>query len=71
MLYFLLFNLGLIALATPVTTPRLVRVLDWPFLMGVSLLAATRLARGRVGRMSGLVLMLLGLIYAVLHVIVR
>ena len=70
-LYFLLFNLGLIALAAPVTTPRLVRVLDWPFLMGVSLLAATRLARGRVGRMSGLVLMLLGLIYAVLHVIVR
>ncbi len=32
-IYFLLFNLGLIALLTPVSVPPYVRILDWPFLV--------------------------------------
>lgn len=70
-LYFLLFNLGLIALITPVAVPPLTRVFDWPFLIGVSLLAAAFLLRGRVDRLHGLVLVALGLAYAALHIIVR
>jgi cation:H+ antiporter len=67
-LYFLLFNLGLIALITPVTVPDRVRVFDWPFLVLVATLAALFLARGRVGRVEGTVLVGLGIVYAVAHV---
>jgi len=70
-LYFTLFNLGLIALITPVAVPRLTRLLDWPFLVGVSLLAAFFLLRGRVTRLGGLVLVVLGVTYGALHVFAR
>ena len=70
-LYFLLFNLGLITLVTPVAVPRLARLVDWPFLVGASLFAALLLVRGRVGRFSGLMLVALGIAYAAIHVFVR
>src|SRR5207237_6866025 len=52
-IYFLLFNLGLIALLTPVNVPQDVRVLDWPFLLASAGLAALFLWRGKVGRVEG------------------
>jgi cation:H+ antiporter len=67
-LYFLLFNLGLIALLTPVTVPDRVRVLDWPFLVLAATLAALFLTRGRVGRVEGATLVGLGLVYALVHI---
>ncbi|MDQ6846394.1 MAG: hypothetical protein M3019_02235 [Candidatus Dormibacteraeota bacterium] len=70
-LYFLLFNLGLIALLTPVAVPRLTRVLDWPALVIACAVAALFLARGRVGRLEGGVLLGLGLAYVTAHVILR
>ena len=68
-LYFVLFNLGLIALLTPVTVPDRVRLLDWPFLVLAAALAAAFLLRGRVGRLDGALLAGLGVLYAALHVI--
>jgi cation:H+ antiporter len=69
LLYFLLFNLGLIALAAPVQIDPQIRVLDWPFLVGVTWLATLFLARGRVGRFEGAILLLAYAIYAGLHVV--
>jgi cation:H+ antiporter len=68
-LYFLLFNPGLIALLTPVSVPARVRLLDWPFLVIAALLAAAFLWRGRVRRPGGAVLSGLGVLYAGLHVV--
>jgi cation:H+ antiporter len=65
--YFLLFNLGLIALLTPVSVPGYVRLLDWPFLLISSALAATFLWRGRVGRVEGAILVIVGTAFAVLQ----
>jgi cation:H+ antiporter len=56
-LYFVLLNLGLIALAAPVLVPHRVIVLDWPFLVGVSWLAIIFLSRGGVTRTQGVVLL--------------
>lgn len=71
LLWFALFNLGLIALATPVRVPRLSRVLDYPFLVGASWLATALLARGRVGRAGGAMLVALAVAYAVLRGVLR
>lgn len=71
LLWFVLANLGLIALLTPVRVPRLVRVLDWPFLVAAALLCVAVFARGRVGRASGATLVALGVAYAVLRAVVR
>jgi len=71
LLYFLLFNLGLIALLTPVKVDPLVRQLDWPFLIVVTLIAATFLWRGRVGRSAGVLLLVAYAAYIVLHVVLR
>lgn len=57
LLYFVLFNLGLIALLTPVRVDPQVRLIDWPVLMVVTWLAVLFLARGRVGRIEGLLLL--------------
>ncbi len=70
-LWFLLFNLGLIALVTPVTVPAHLRNLDWPVLVAAALLAGAFLLRGRVGRAEGVVLVAVGLLYAALHAMVR
>ena len=67
-LYFTLFNLGLITLLTPVAVPPSVRTLDWPVLAGVSLLVAALLARGRLTRAHGLVLLAIWAGYVAAHV---
>ena len=69
LLYFVLFNLGLIALVTPLVVPPQVRSLEWPFLVGVTWLATAFLARGRVGRPEGVVLILCYVGYVGLHVL--
>src|SRR5207253_11018487 len=56
--YFVLFNLGQIALLTQVDIDPLVRWLDWPALVVVTLLATGFLARGRIGRVEGAILLL-------------
>src|SRR5205807_1626891 len=71
LLYFLLFNLGLVALLTPVKVDPLVRQLDWPFLVVVTFLATVFLWRGRVGRGAGVLLLLAYVAYIILHVIFR
>ena len=71
LLYFVLFNLGLLAVVTPVAVPAQVRTLDWPFLVAVTWLATLFLARGRVGRPEGVVLLLCYIGYVALHVILR
>jgi cation:H+ antiporter len=58
LLYFVLFNLGLIAVAAPVRVPHRVVVLDWPFLVGATWLAIAFLSRGRLTRAQGAVLLL-------------
>lgn len=69
LLYFTLFNLGIIALATPVSIPSLTRTLDWPFLVVASWLGLAFLWRGRVGRVEGSVLLLAYTVYLVLHIV--
>jgi cation:H+ antiporter len=71
LLYFVLFNLGLVALLTPVRVDPLVRQLDWPFLIGVTWLATVFLWRGRVGRAAGLLLLIAYACYIALHVLLR
>jgi cation:H+ antiporter len=66
-LWFVLVNLGLIALLTPVRVPRLTRLLDYPFLVGATWVATVFLARGRVGRTAGAMLVALAVAYAVLR----
>ncbi len=68
LLYFLWFNMGLIALVFPVRADPLVVRLDWPYLIGVTWLATLFFARGQVGRFEGLVLVVLYCMYVVLHV---
>ncbi len=70
-LWFLLFNLGVIVLLTPVVVPDRVRLLDWPALVVVAAVAAAFLWRGRVGRVEGTVLVVLGIVYAALHIVVH
>lgn len=71
LLYFVLFNLGLLAVVTPVAVPAQVRTLDWPYLVAVTWLATLFLARGRVGRPEGLILLASYAGYVALHVILR
>jgi cation:H+ antiporter len=66
-IYFLLFNLGLIALITPVAVPSYVRVLDWPVLLGSSAIGAACLIRGRLGRPEGALLVSIGVTFAILQ----
>ncbi len=69
LLYFVLFNLGLIALATPVQVPGRVVALDWPFLVAVTWLATVFLWRGRVARWQGAVLLVAYAGYVAGHVL--
>jgi cation:H+ antiporter len=71
LLYFLLFNLGLIALITPVQVSPLVRQVDWPSIVVVTWVATVFLWRGRVGRGAGVLLLVLYGGYVVLHVVFR
>ena len=67
-LWFVLFNLGLIALLTPVAVPDRIRSLDWPALVVAAALGALLLARGRVGRIEGALLVALGVAFALAHI---
>ncbi len=70
-LYFLLMNLGLIALLTPVRVdPQVIRF-DWPVLLLVTWLVTFLLWRGRVGRPAGVALLVFYAAYVVGQVIVR
>lgn len=69
LLYFVLFNFGLIALITPVKVDPQVRYLDWPFLMVVTWIATFFLWRGQVGRGAGGLLLAAYIIYVVLHIL--
>lgn len=71
LLYFVLFNLGLIALITPVRVNPLVRALDWPVLVLVTWIATAFLWRGRVGRVAGVLLVVAYVIYVTLHVMLQ
>lgn len=70
-LYFVLFNLGLIALAAPVHVSPLTRTLDWPFLVASTWLATLFLWRGGVSRGQGAVLFALYTGYVGAHVLLR
>lgn len=69
MLYFVLFNLGVIALATPVPIEPLVRSFDWPFAVAVTVLATIYLWRGGVNRWQGLTLLAAYVGFGMAHVI--
>lgn len=69
LLYFVLFNLGLITLIAPMRIDSLTRWLDWPFLVACTWLAVAFLARGRVGRVEGTILLVLYAIYVSMHVL--
>lgn len=71
LIYFVLFNFGLITLLAPVHVAPLTRSLDWPFLIGSTWLAMIFLARGRVGRAEGSVLLGVYAAYWVLHLLLR
>jgi len=70
LLYFVLFNLGLIAILTPVSVGWTVRWIDWPFLVGTTSLATAFLWNGRVGRRAGLLLVALYGVYVAIYVLV-
>jgi cation:H+ antiporter len=67
LLYFLLFNLGLIALVAPVAVDPSIQTLDWPFLVAATWLATLFLARGQVGRPEGATLLAAYALYVGLH----
>lgn len=67
LLYFLLFNLGLIVLVTPVSVPSSVRWVDWPFLIAATALATVFLWRGRVGRLAGASLIAIYAAFVLVH----
>jgi cation:H+ antiporter len=69
LLYFVLFNLGLIALVTPVEVPSRVTTLDWPFLIVVTGLATVFLWRGGVTRLQGTILLAAYAGYVTVHVL--
>jgi cation:H+ antiporter len=71
LLYFVLFNLGFIALLTPIRVAPLVVRLDWPLLILVTWIATVFLWRGRVGRVAGVLLLLCYVVYVLLHVLFR
>jgi len=70
LLYFLWFNLGLIALVFPVRVDPQVRAFDWPYLVVVTWLATLFFARGQVGRIEGALLVTTYGLYAALRAFV-
>lgn len=69
LLYFVLFNLGLIAAVSPTTVPATVITLDWPFLIAVTALATAFLWRGTLTRRNGAILLALYAGYIATHVL--
>ena len=71
LVYFTLFNLGLIVFLTPMRVPHPTRVLDWPFLLLATWLGLNFLWRGRLGRIEGVFLLLAYAAYVGAHIILR
>ncbi len=71
LIYFVLFNFGLITIIAPVSVAPLTRSLDWPFLIGSTWLALIFVARGRVGRPEGFTLLGVYGAYWILHLLLR
>jgi cation:H+ antiporter len=71
LLYFTLFNLGIIALVAPIPVLHSVRVLDWPFLMLATAVAVAFLMRGRIARVEGAILLALYAVYVALHLVIH
>lgn len=69
LIYFVLFNFGLITLMAPVSVAPLTRSLDWPFLIGSTWLALIFVARRRVGRPEGFTLLGVYAAYWILHLL--
>lgn len=69
-LYFALFNLGLIALITPVSVPNSVLSFDWPFLVTSAAVATAMLWRGRISRAGGILLVGLFGVFVIVHLVV-
>lgn len=69
LIYFVLFNFGLITLIAPVSVAPLTRSLDWPFLIGSTWLALIFVARRRVGRPEGFTLLGVYAAYWILHLL--
>lgn len=67
LLYFVLFNLGVITVIAPVRVDASTRWFDWPFLVASTWLAVGFLARGRVGRVEGGVLLAMYATYVAVH----
>lgn len=70
-LYFVLCNLGLIAVTAPVQVSALTRTLDWPFLVVSTWLATLFFWRGGVSRLQGGFLVLLYVGYVLFHILLR
>lgn len=64
-LFFLLFNVGLIALVRPLQVDRSVLGFYWPAMMLALFLVSTFLWRGRIGRLEGAILLWLYGLYVV------
>jgi cation:H+ antiporter len=71
LIYFVLFNFGLITLVAPVSVAPLIRSLDWPFLVGTTWLALLFLVRGRLGRPQGFALLGVYGAYWILHLVLN
>lgn len=65
-----LFNLGLIALITPVTVPDTVRWFDWPFLVVSTGVATVFLWTGQLSRAGGILLVLLFGVFVAVHLVI-
>ncbi len=68
-LYFALFNLGLIALLTPVSVPDTVRLFDWPFLVASTGVATVFLWTGQLSRAGGIMLVALFGVFVAVHLV--
>jgi cation:H+ antiporter len=64
--FFVLFNVGVIALLRPLPVDRAAVVFHWPFLMGTLLVMSIFLWRRRLGRVAGSVLLAGYVLYLVL-----
>ena len=69
LIYFILFNFGLITLIAPVSVAPLTRSLDWPFLVGSTWLSLIFVTRGHIGRAEGFVLLGVYRAYWILHLV--
>jgi len=68
-LFFVLFNIGIIAMITPLAVDDVVLTLYWPFLMGTLAVVSVFLLRKSVGRLEGAILLAIYPLYLALAVL--